>query len=98
MQSKVRTYLGFARRAGKLTAGVNAARSVRGGVYLLVADPAASDNCKREIAALAAKFGCPVVWEDALGEAVGKETCKVAAVREENLAAAIERVWKQANS
>ena len=89
MQSKAGTYLGFCRRAGKLTLGVNAARATREKVYLLVADVSASENCKKEIAKLARKFGCPVVWTQDLAQAVGKEACKLAAVREEHLAAAI---------
>ena len=95
MQSKVRTYLGFCRRAGKLTLGVNAARAVRGKVFLLAADNSASENCKKEIAKLANKFSCPVVWLDGLGEMVGKETCKLAAVREEHLAATLGRELKE---
>ncbi len=91
MQSKAQTYLGFCRRAGKLTLGVNAARAVRERVYLLVADCTASENCKKEIAKLARKFGCPVVWTQDLAQAVGKEACKLAAVREEHLAAALCR-------
>ena len=89
MQNKTGTYLGFCRRAGKLTLGVNAARATRERVYLLVADRAASENCKKEIAKLSVKFACPVVWLDGLSSLVGKEMCKVAAVREEHLAQAI---------
>ena len=89
MQNKAGTYLGFCRRAGKLTLGVNAARATRERVYLLVADRAASENCRKDIAKLAQKFSCPVVWTDDLETAVGKAACKVAAVREEHLAAAI---------
>lgn len=91
MQSKAGTYLGFCRRAGKLTLGVNAARATREKVYLLVADVSASENCKKEIAKLAEKFGCDIVWLEQLSELVGKEMCKLAAVREEHLAEAIRK-------
>ena len=94
-QSRVRSYLGFCKRAGKLTLGTNAARCVRGRVYLLVADRSASANCQKEIAGLARRFSCPVVWTDGLGEMVGKEMCKVAAVREEHLAAALGQELKE---
>lgn len=89
MASKMGTYLGFCKRAGKLTLGVNAAMAARGRVYLLVADRSASQNTQKEIQKLAARFACPVVWTEGLAELVHKEACKVAAVREEHLAAAI---------
>ena len=88
-ERKIASYLGFARRAGKLALGVNGIGTLRGGVYLLVADPAASENTKKEIEKLAKKFACPVVWLPDLEEYTGKECCKLAAVRDMNLAAAI---------
>ena len=91
MQSKLGTYLNFCRRAGKLTRGVNAAMAVRGRVYLLVADPSATENTKKEIAKLADRFACPVVWAEDLASLVHKEACKLAAVQEEHLAAAIAK-------
>lgn len=88
-QTKIAAYLGLARRAGKLTLGVNAVAALRGGVYLLVSDEDASENTKHEIQKLKRKLGCPCVEISALGQAVGKEPCRLAAVREEHLAAAI---------
>lgn len=87
--NKMGTYLGFCKRAGKLALGVNAAAATRGRVYLLVADRSASPNTQKEIQKLAARFSCPVVWTDGLESLVHKEACKLAAVREEHLAAAI---------
>ena len=87
--SKTESYLGFCRRAGKLALGVNAVAATRGRVYLLVADRSASPNTQKEIQKLAARFACPVVWTDGLDALVHKEACKLAAVREEHLAAAI---------
>ena len=43
------------------------------------------------IAKLAEKFGCDIVWLEQLSELVGKEMCKLAAVREEHLAEAIRK-------
>ena len=89
MESKLGAYLGLCRRAGKLALGVNAARAVRGRVYLLVADGGASPNTQKEIQKLAARFACPVVWTEGLAALVHKDMCRLAAVREEHLAAAI---------
>ena len=87
--NKLQTYLGFARRAGKLTLGVNAVSTLKGGVYLLVADISASDNTKKEIEKLAKRFSVPVVWTEDLETLTGKECCKLAALREEHLAEAV---------
>ena len=87
--NKLQTYLGFARRAGKLTLGVNALSTLKGGVYLLVADTSASENTKKEIEKLAKRFSVPVVWTEDLETLTGKECCKLAALREEHLAIAV---------
>lgn len=88
-QNKIRTYLGFARRAGKLALGVNAAKCVRGRVYLLVADSSASPNTKKEIESLKKRFSCPLLEVDNLEELTSKPLCKLAAMREEHLAQAV---------
>ena len=89
MAGKIGTYLGSCKRAGKLALGVNAAAATRGRIYLFVADGSASPNTRKEIEKLAKRFSCPVVWTEGLGALVHKEHCKLAAVREEHLAAAI---------
>ena len=89
MAQKIKSYLGFARRAGKLTLGVNAAKAERGRVFLLVADRAASMNTKKEIASLSERFSCPLIEVEDLASLTGKAFCKLAAVREEHLAGAI---------
>ena len=88
-ENKIKTYLGFARRAGKLALGVNAAKCVRGRVYLLVMDSAASPNSKKEIESLRKRFSCPLIAVENLEELTGKSQCRLAAVREEHLAQAI---------
>ncbi len=88
MQVKIASYLGLARRAGKLTLGVNALGTVKK-CFLIAADPAASENSKKEIEKQQRRLKCPLVFLDGLGETVGKAGCMVAAVREEHLAAAI---------
>ncbi len=87
-RSKTASYLGFARRAGKLTLGINGTAAAKK-VFLLVADEGASENSKKEIQKLRARFGCPLVWVEDLGSMAGKEGCRLAAVRDEGLAEAI---------
>ena len=86
---KTAAYLGFARRAGNLTLGVHAAGTLRGGVYLLVADETVAKNNRKEIEKLQRKFSCPLIFVSGLEDITGKEACKLAAVREEHLAGAI---------
>lgn len=90
MQSKIASYLGFARRAGKLTLGVNAAWSARD-CCLLVADAAVGKNSRKEIEKLRARFSCPLYFVENLGDMVGRGGCMLAAVREEHLAEAIRK-------
>ena len=94
-KAKIASYLGFARRAGKLTLGVNGVAAVRSGVYLLVCDKTASANTKKEVEKLQKRFGCPVVYVENLGEQIGAVGRMVCAVREEHLAIAIQAACKE---
>lgn len=85
---KLAAYLGLARRAGKLTIGVQAAECLKKGVYLLVADENVAKNSRKAIEKLQARFGCPLLFVPSLGEIVHRDGCVLAAVREENLAKA----------
>ncbi len=88
MRSKTESYLGFCKRAGKLTLGINGTAAQKK-VCLLVADEGASENSKKEIQKLKARFSCPLIFVEDLGGMVGKEGCRLAAVRDKGLAAAI---------
>ncbi len=88
-RSKCASYLGFARRAGKLTLGVNGVGTLKKGVYLLVADESAQKNSRKEIEKLQKKFSCPLLFVSGLEEMVGKAGCKLAAVRDEGFSKAI---------
>lgn len=89
LESKISAYLGFARRAGKLTLGVQAAESLRGGVYLLVADEGVAPNNRKAIEGIQRRLSCPLIFTEHLEELTGKPFCKLAAVRDEHLARAI---------
>ncbi len=87
-ESKVRSYFGFARRAGKLALGVFAASTLRR-CELLAVDRSIGKNSRKEVEKLRERFACPLVEFEDLGSLVGREGCKCAAVREANLARAI---------
>ena len=56
-----------------------------------MADRSASENCRKEIEKIRKRMNCPLVEVDDLEGMTGKAYCKLAAVREENLARAILR-------
>ena len=86
--SKISSYLGFARRAGKLTLGVNAVETIKS-CHLLVADESLSQNSRKKIEKIRGRLNCPLAYCEGLGDMVGRTGCKLAAVRDENLARAI---------
>lgn len=91
---KIKTYLGFARRAGKLVLGVHAAGTVRRKVFLLVADESVAFNNRKEIEKLQRKFSCPLIFVSGLEEMTGKALCKLAAVLDEHLSDGILQASK----
>ena len=90
-KSKAESYIGFCRKAGKLTCGFNAVESLRKDVYLLLLCDTATENGKKSAEKLHNRFGCEmlIACGKTLGEMTGKPGCKLAAVREQNLAKAI---------
>lgn len=78
-------------KAGKLTCGFNAAEVQKGRIYLLLLCNSASENAKKNAKKLGERFGCKILLlvGKPLEEVTGRENCKLAAVRDENLAKAI---------
>lgn len=87
-RSKLVSYFGFAKRAGKLTTGVNGISCLKA-CELLALDMGAAENTKKEAKKLQRRFSCPLVTVEDLGELVNREGCKLAAVRDKSLAGAI---------
>ncbi len=88
-RQKIESYLGFCKRAGKLTLGVNAVGTLKKGVYLLLIDAGTAHNSRKEMIGYKVKFSCPLYEAENLGAHVGKDGCKAAAVRDKSLAKAI---------
>lgn len=86
---KIEAYLGFARRAGILTLGVNAIGTLKRGVHLLLLDGSMAQNSRKEMMKYGAQFACPLLEAKDLGVLVKKQGCKAAAVRDISLAKAI---------
>ena len=90
-RSKAESYIGFCIRAGKLTCGFNAVAAQRKDVFLLLLCETASENAPKQAPALKKKITCGIILDRGtpLEDVVGKPNCKLAAVRDKNLAKAI---------
>ena len=89
-QSKVESYIGFCKRARKITLGSSAVGTLKSGVYLLLLDSKAAKNSLRYALKFKKKFNCPLlVCGDNFEELVGKQNCRLAAIQDKNLADAI---------
>lgn len=90
IRSKAETFIGFAVRKRALVTGANAVNAVRGRVWLMLLCDTASDNTKKEAEKTARRKRCPLMLcRQPLAMLAGKENCKVAAVTDRALAAAI---------
>ena len=90
-KSKTERYIGFCRKAGRLTCGFNAIETLKKDVYLLLLCGTTTENGKKSADKLRRRFGCEmlVACGKRLEEYTGKSGCKLAAVRDINLAKAI---------
>ena len=90
MAGKVETYLGFCLRARKITLGSGSIDTLKKGVYLVIVCSTASENTFKLALKYKNRFSCPLmVCKVGLENAVHKEGCKLAAVRDTELANAI---------
>ena len=97
VKDKIFSYLGFAKKAGKMKAGVNAVATLKGRVPLIVLCDSASENTKKDALSLAKKYRSTLVLSvgHTVEELINKENCKVVAVTDESLANAIINTVKQ---
>ena len=90
MAGKAETYLGFCLRARKITLGSGSIDMLKKGVYLIIVCSTASENTFKVALKYKNRFSCPlVICKCGLENAVRKQGCKVAAVRDCELAKAI---------
>ena len=89
--NKIYTYVGFARRAGKFKAGLNAIKTVKKGVELLLLCHSASPNAIKEAEKLSERFFCPLYKTKTfmIEDMMDKENCKLVAILDYELAKAI---------
>ncbi len=90
MAEKVDAYLGFCLRARKIALGSGTIDTLKKDVYLIIVCSTASENAFKLALKYSNRFSCPlVVCNGGLENSVHKAGCKLAAVRDKNLAEAI---------
>lgn len=90
MGDKISTYIGFCLRARKITLGSGSIDLLKKGVYLVLVCSSASENTFKLAVKYKNRFKCPlIVCKVGLENVVHREGCKVAAVRDIQLAKAI---------
>ncbi len=89
-KGKVSSYIGFCFKCGKITLGSSAIATLKRGVYLLILDGKAAKNSLRYALKFKNRFDCPLlVCRENFEELINKPLCRLAAVRDKNLAEAI---------
>ena len=89
-KTKIETYIGFCIKSGRLTRGAGAVETLKNGVYLIIVAADASDNTKKLAVKYKNRLLCPlIVCKSGFDSVVNKPGCKMAAVRDKQLAKAI---------
>lgn len=90
LAGKVETYLGFCLRARKIALGSGSIDILKKGVYLIIVCSTASENTFKLALKFKNRYSCPLlICNVGLENAVHKTGCKIAAVRDYELAKAI---------
>lgn len=89
MTNKIKTYLGFAVKARKLTYGIDALERNMRGVKLLLVSKTAAQNSYDKALLMASRAQKPVLVVDDLSETLHRPGCKVAGLSDTSLAGAI---------
>ena len=90
-KNKVSTFIGFAVRARKVKCGVNAIKTIKGSVPVIVICKSASENTVSDVVSVAKKLSAQIIISNdyLLEDIVHKENCKVVAILDKALATAI---------
>lgn len=89
-QSKVFSYVGFCKRADKITYGSYSIGTLKSSVYLLILSGEAAKNTRRFAIKYKNIFSCPVILcKRDFDKIADKPQCKLVAIRDKNLAEAI---------
>ena len=89
-QSRIETFIGFSIKAGKISLGSGAIDTLKGGVFLLIVSADAAKNTQKLAIKYKNRFHCPLlICKSEFERIVNKPDCKLAAIRDRQLAKAI---------
>lgn len=89
-KGKALSYIGFCKRARKITLGSGAIDGLKNGVYLLILDGNAAKNSLRYALKFKKRFDCPLmICKENFIDIAEKPLCRLVAIRDKNLAEAI---------
>ncbi len=90
MNSKIKTYLGFAVKKGGVVFGLDNIKKRKSSICLVLASTEASEKTIKEVEFFCSKNKIPLVLSALpVGEAVGKPGVKIMALTDKNLAEAV---------
>ena len=90
LAGKIEAYIGFCLRARKIALGAGSIDVLNKDVYLIIVCSSASENTFKLALKYKNRFSCPlIVCRTGLENAVHKPSCKLAAIRDFQLADAI---------
>lgn len=89
-KTKIESYVGFCIKSGQITLGSGAIDTLKGGVHLLIVSADVAKNTFKLALKFKNRFGCPLIFcKSGFDKVVNKPDCKLAAIRDRGLAAAI---------
>lgn len=89
--AKLKAYLGFSLRSGKIALGADKIEEERRGVYLILADSDLGKTAMKRLKAASERFGAKLyLYKEKLGELLSIPAAKAAALKDKNLAKAAE--------
>lgn len=90
-EEKLKAYLGFSVRSGKILFGADDISAARRGIYLILADEDLGKTAMKRLKAAADALGAPTyLYRGKLGGLICKPAVKAAALKDKNLAKAAE--------
>ncbi|MGN1052222.1 MAG: hypothetical protein ACI4SH_02390 [Candidatus Scatosoma sp.] len=91
-EEKIKAYLGFSLKSGKIALGADDIDKLKKGAYLILADADIGATAKKRLCSAAERLNCPLYFskEGGLGAALCRPAVKAAALKDKNLAKATQ--------
>lgn len=94
-EEKIKAYLGFSLKSGKIALGADAICDMKKGAFLILADADTGVTTKKRLCAAAERLHCPLYFycgeeKGGTGAALSRPAVKAAALKDKNLAKATQ--------